>query len=164
MFTNIPLVAVIFRFINFFALIALGIFFFKRYVLTDILLKIAQKKAYLETLFAQQAMLEKEQLILNEYLKEDAQLCEKFKMKIDEWKSVIIQEHAIQDQEYLRLQETLKQRALNRALYKKETETKKAVIDSVVARLENSLTDYFKDPSYADEYLENILAFMNERK
>lgn len=163
MFINSFFIAVIFRLINFCAVIFLIGFAFKKYFLSDFLLKIAQKKSYLEALFTQQIMLEKEQTVLNEQLKEDALLCEKFKIKIDEWKATIHNEHKKLLQEQKNITQLIELRAINRSEYKEKERIQNKVLEQVTDQLEHSLVDYFQDPRHEEEYLEKILFFMNER-
>src|SRR5438445_13626783 len=100
MFTNQEIIAVIFRLINFIALIGIGFFLFKKYILPDLHASIIRKKEDQNALSAQQTTLEKQQLHLDALLKEDSLLCAEFRLKIDKWKKAVTLESESHEKEH----------------------------------------------------------------
>src|SRR5690606_30883913 len=90
-------IATIFRLINFFIVIALAIYAFKKYVMPIVLVLIAKKDAEKEFLFSQQILLEQKQYELDTLIKQDIIRCESLKVKIDEWRRIVDKEYVAQE-------------------------------------------------------------------
>jgi len=163
MFTNQEIVAVIFRFINFAALIGITIYAFKKYALPDILLSIARKKNKQDTLYKQQADLEKQQHNLDILLQKDTMECGVFRTKIDIWKKNVALEQAQREQERDKVIQRVKQRFAQHALQKEQQRIQTIVTKAVVEDIEKSLSKYFQKQQHSNDYLNSILQLMNER-
>lgn len=163
MFTNQDIVVIAFKLINFAALLGVGFFLFKKYVLPDLLLSIARKKNKHDSLFLQQTHLEKQQLSLDSLLKEDAAQCEKFRSNIDEWKKVVAQHHNSLEKKQANTLFLVHKRMEQNALLREQHRVQKIVTHAVVERLEKSLSDHFQTPEHNSQYLDAIIEFMNER-
>lgn len=163
MFTNQEIVAVVFKLINFFALIGVSFFLFKKYILPDLLASIIRKKENHNALCAQQATLEKQQLHLDALLKEDSLLCAEFRSKIDEWKKVVTLESESYEKERNKTLIASNERATTIATQREHNRVQKIVTQAVVTDLQKSLTLHFKNQQQSSEYLNSILHFMDER-
>ncbi|HEX4069111.1 MAG TPA: hypothetical protein VHX42_03360 [Candidatus Babeliales bacterium] len=163
MFSNQDIIVIAFKLINFIAVIGVGYFLFKKYILPDLLLSIARKINKRDSLFVQQTNLEKQQYNLDIVLQEDAAQCENFRTKIDEWKKVITQEHRKLTKEHEQMMTTLRKRTEKTAIQREQKRIQKIVAHTVVKRLHTSLSDYFEKPKNNDVYLNSIIDFMNER-
>ena len=164
MFTNQEIIAILFKFINFFALIGVGLFLFKKHILPDLMLSIATKKEAQESLYAQQAMLEKQQYNLDIFLKEDALKCTDFRANIDTWKKVVDLEHLEYEKKYNIIAAAINQRNMHKALQQENKRIQHLVTHGVVHKIQQSLSLYFKDQKKSAEYLHAILQFMDEKK
>jgi|GEM_PF-1863821 len=163
MFTNQDIIAIIFRLINFAALVGGSLFLFKKHVMPDLLLEIEKKKNAEESLFLQQAILEKQQRALDTLLKKESLQCEQFRLKIDEWKRVVAIEANEREKERNDIMDMVNQRIAHNAAQKEQVRIQKIITKTVVTDLEKSLSSYFKEPQQGTEYLSSILQFMNER-
>src|SRR5204862_2083632 len=144
MFINPRFVAIIFKFINFFAIIGLGLFIFKKYFKTDILFSITKKEMHHQDLLTQQAILKDQQRSLALVQQEEMIQCQNFKSKIDEWKRVVISEQQKQAKEHDALLSIIKKRNTEVALKKENQRLQNNIIDLVVSDLEKSVSNDFK--------------------
>ena len=163
MFTNQNIVAILFRLINFIALLGVGFFLFKKYILPNLLASIIRKKEHQTSLSEQQTVLEKQQLALDAFLKEDFLLCAEFRSKIDEWKQVITLESEFHEKERNKILIASKKRAATVAIQRECNRVQKIVTQSIVINLKKSLSFHFKDKQQNSEYLGVIFNFMNEK-
>jgi biopolymer transport protein ExbB/TolQ len=163
MFINQDSVAVVFRFINFFTLIGLSFFLFKKYIKSDLLFLIAKKEAAHESLCTQQITLENQQRELDTLLKQETILCQDFRSKIDEWKKIVTLEHEACEKECNRTLAVVKKRTVEIAVHKENQRIQTVVSNAVTTNLEKSLSFHFKDTQQGTDYLDAIVHFMNER-
>lgn len=163
MFVNQSIVAIAFKLINFFTLIALSAFIFKKYIKADLLSLMTKERIVREHLFSQQILLEKQQLELDALVKEESMTCHNLKSKIDEWKKVVALEHDLTKKEYEKALTARKNRRALIALEKENKRIQTIVLDAVIANLQQSLPLHFKDEKKNTDYLNSILHFMNER-
>src|SRR5579872_7318833 len=99
MFISQAVIAVIFRLFNFGLVLMLAAYAFKKYVLPNVFVIMAQKESEQEFLSSQQILLERKQVELDQLTKQEALLCDNFKIKIDQWKRVVEEESFLQKQE-----------------------------------------------------------------
>ncbi|HLW73293.1 MAG TPA: hypothetical protein VKR54_04575 [Candidatus Babeliales bacterium] len=163
MFTNQDIIAIVFRLINFIALIGIGFFVFKKYIMPDLLLSLTRKKENQDFLFAQQAALEKQQLNLDALLKEDSVMCQEFRTKIDVWKKAVALESERHEKEQINTMAMVNKRRAHNAAQHQQKQIQNSVTHAVVIKLEKSLSLYFKNEKHNDEYLSAIVRFMDER-
>jgi type II secretory pathway component HofQ len=93
------IIAFIFKIINFFVFIALGIYLFKKYAYQKIVIGIAKKKSLMEGLFNRQRELEQQQYLLDQTVVKEEQFCQQLKKKIDLWKCSVVKEEKEKQQE-----------------------------------------------------------------
>lgn len=163
MFTNQDIIAIVFRLINFFTLIGISLFLFKKHLMPDLFLSIAKKKEAQDLLFLQQTTLEKQQLNLDALLKEESLQCDDFRVKIDEWKKAVILECDAREKEHNKTRAIAQQRIVHTALLREQSRVQNIVTHAVVTDLEKSLILHFQDPHQKSDYLNSILHLMNER-
>jgi glutamate synthase domain-containing protein 1 len=163
MFINQSFVAIAFKLINFFVLIGIGYYAFRKFIKGDILFSIAQKEADHDFLVDQQAAFEHKQKELDLRIKREILQCHNFKSKIDMWRKVILHEEDKQEQKFNELIVALKKRNAEIALKKENQRIQNDVLNTVIADLEKSLSHDFKDPKKNADYLNSIVHFMNER-
>ncbi len=163
MFINQSFVAIIFKFINFFALIALACYAYKKYLKADILSSIEKKETDYQDLLTQQITLENKQRDLDLLLRQETLQCQDFRSKIDEWKKVVILEREKQEKEHGALVTIIKKRNAEVFLKREQQRIQNNIIDSVTADLEKSLSHDFKNSKIGTDYLNSIMHFMNEK-
>jgi len=163
MFINQSFVAIIFKFINFFAIIALACYAYKKYLKADILASIEKKETDYQYLLTQQISLENKQKDLDLLLKQETLECQDFRSKIDEWKKVVTLEQEKQEQDNKALMTIIKKRNIEVSLKKEHRRIQNNIIDSVTADLEKSLSHDFKNSKLGTDYLNSIVYFMNEK-
>jgi hypothetical protein len=163
MFINQSFVAIAFKFINFFAIIGLGFYIFKKYLKTDLLFSIAKKEADYQDLIAQQSTLENKQHELDFLIKQQLIQCQDLRSKIDEWSKAILLEHDKQKKEQNDLIAAIKKRATEIAEKKQYQHVQNVILKTVIVDLEKSLIDHFKNPQKSSNYVDAIVHFMNEK-
>lgn len=163
MFINENIVAILFRLINFAALIAAAMFLYKKYIKCDLLCMIAEQKASHEHLYEQQLSFEQQQVALDTLLKEESVLCKNFRTKIDEWKKVTTLEQEVAQK--IHAQELIagKQRAATIAENREQEKIRTIVTQNVATNLQKTLSLHFKDAQKNADYLKAITHFMDER-
>jgi hypothetical protein len=163
MFTNQDIIAIVFRLINFATLLGISLYLFKKHVMPDLLINIEKKKEAENSLFLQQALLEKQQLNLDILLKEDSLQCEKFRLKIDEWKKVVTADYEYREKEHNNMMVGVNKRIAHNAVQREQSRVQNIVTHAIVTDLEKSLSLHFHDSKESSEYLNSILHFMNEK-
>jgi len=163
MFNNQEIIAIIFKLINFTALIGLGVIFFKKYIKPDLLTSIIKKKEYLESLSAQQVSLEQQQLNLDAFLKDDAMLCTEFRSKIDKWKMAVSLEADSLKIEQKKALVAYHKRTELITCHQQQQHLQKIVAHAVIKDLKTSLSNDFKDTEQKSDYLNAIINFMDKR-
>lgn len=163
MFTNQDIIAIVFKLINFAALLGVSLYLFKKHVMPDLLINIEKKKETENSLFLQQALLEKQQLNLDILLKEDSLQCEDFRLKIDEWKKVVTADYEYRQKEHSNMMAVVNKRIAHNAVQREQSRIQSIVNHTVVTDLEKSLSLHFHDSKESSEYLNSILHFMNEK-
>ncbi len=163
MFINQNIVSVVFRLINFFALIGLFVYLFKKHAMPEVSFAINKDIADHDFLHTQQISLEKQQAALDALLKEEALLCQQFKTKIDEWNRIVTQNNEQREQERNQDLTALKKRTADRTEQIAHNRIQNQIIDAVVVDTEKSLTHHFSQDASGKEYLNGILDFMTER-
>jgi hypothetical protein len=163
MFINESIVAILFRLINFVALIAVAVFIYRKYIKCDLLCMIAEQKASHEHLYEQQLSFEQQQVALDTLLKEEAVLCKNFRIKIDEWKKAITLEHEMTQKAHAQELVAAQERAATIAANREQEKMRTRVTQEVAANLQRNLSHYFKDTPKNSDYLDAIVRFMDER-
>ena|SRR5438477_4395206 len=163
MFINQSFVAILFKFINFFAIIAIGYFIYKKYMKADIFFLIAKKETDYQDLFTLQTTLDNKQRDLDLLLKQEAIQCQDLRSKIDAWKKIVTLEQEKQEKEHNTLLAVAKKRTTEVFQKKENQRVQNKIINTVIMDLEKTLSHDFKDSKKGDNYLESIVHFMNEK-
>lgn len=163
MFINQSFVAIVFKLINFFAIIGLGFYIFKKYLKTDLLFFIAKKETDHQDLLTQQTMLEHKQRDLDLLIKEETIQCQDFRSKIDQWNATVLLEQDKQEKKQSNLTFVIKKHKKDIAVKKENQRQQGIILNAVIADLEKSLTNDFKTSQKSSDYLDAIVHFMNEK-
>jgi hypothetical protein len=163
MFINQSFVAIIFKLINFFALIGIAYFVYKKHLKSDILSSIAKKDADYQDLFTLQITLENKQRNLDALFKQETLQCQDFRAKIDEWKKVVTLEQEKEEKAHITLLAATKKRNAEIFLKKENQRVQNHILEAVITDLEKSLSHDFKSTQKNTDYLNAIMHFMNEK-
>ena len=163
MFINQSFVAILFKLINFFAIIGIACFIYKKYMKADIFFLIAKKETDYQDLFTLQTTLDNKQRDLDLLLKQEALQCQDLRSKIDAWKKTVTLEQEKQEQEYNALLAIAKKRTRHVLMKKENQRMQNKIINAVIMDLEKTLSHDFKDSKKGDNYLDSIIHFMNEK-
>jgi hypothetical protein len=163
MFINENIVAIVFKLINFIALIGAFCFVFTKYLRATLVSLIHEKEASHEALCAQQLHLESKQHSLDVIIKAEAAQCQDFKYKIDTWNKAIAIETEKQRQESQKLVVTIQERQAEIALKKENQRIQNDLTVLMATQVKTSLDDYFKNPQCSEKYIDTIIQFMNKR-
>lgn len=163
MFINEDIVTIIFRLINFFSVIGLGVYLFNKHISSDIWDMIHKKKEVHNALLNQQTTLEKKQSELDTLLKEESLLCEQFRIKIDEWKKAVEIESNLRKKKNNEYKAVIAQRIAERARHKENARIQTIALNSLVPELQKSLSHYFDNKKHSGEYLNSIVQFMDKK-
>ncbi|HSC25270.1 MAG TPA: hypothetical protein VLB80_03590 [Candidatus Babeliales bacterium] len=163
-FINQDMIAVLFRFINFIALLGLFAILFKKYIMPDLLLDMAQKKNTINALYDQQATLEKQRVNLDVFLKNEALMCQTFRSSLDEWKKVVALECDSRKKENERIAVGLIKRYTQKIHEKERIRIQNIVTEAVILDLEKYSSHHFADQKNNSNYLNSIIHYMNEKK
>jgi hypothetical protein len=163
MFTNNALITILFRFINFAALVALLAYLFKKVAKPEINAQLQKKQYEDDTLYFQQTTLELQQRNLDLRIKEEAAQCEKFKITIDHWKKIVTTEHEHNLKQYERIMQKQIDNVHRKALAKHHNQTQAIITDAIAHDLETSLSAYFNNHQNGQLYLKKIIHFMEDK-
>jgi hypothetical protein len=163
MFINYNIVAIIFKLINFIALLSITFLIFKKYIMPNIVAGIIRKKEHQASLSAQQANLEKQQISLDTFLKEDILLCAEFRSKIDKWKKTVTLETESYKKEHSKILINSTKRTETIATQREHNHVKKIVTHAVINNIKTSLSTHFKNEKQSSEYLNSIFNFMDKK-
>ncbi len=163
MFINQNIVAVIFKLINFFAIIGLVYFLFKKYVKADLLFAIEQKDADHASLLRQKITLENQLRNLDEQVQSESIQCQDLKSKIDEWKRKVNLEKEVHEKELSTLLLIAKKRRTEVACKQENQRVQNHVIDAVADDLKKTISHDFSHSKKGNDYLDAIIRFMNEK-
>lgn len=163
MFINQSFVAIIFKLINFFSIIGLALFIFKKYFKADILFAIAKKEIDCQNLLRQQTTLRDQQKELELIQQEEIIQHQNFKSKIDQWKIAVLADQQKQKEGHHTFLAITKKRNSEILLKKESQRLHNNIIDIVVSDLEKSISSEFKNPQKGADYLADIMSFMRKK-
>lgn len=163
MFTSQAMIAVFFKLLNFFILMSLAAYAFKKYILPVVQDLMAKKEAEKEFLLSQQTFCDQRQYELDDTLRKDALLGEDLKIKINQWKRVVDNEHACENNDDVaRRSRTMRKNDKKRAL-KEAQRVQEKVLRSVIMQLSQVLPRDFENEKAGDTYLSDLVAGMDKR-
>jgi len=164
MFISPDIVSVVFRIINFSALVGISFYVFQKYIKKNLFDLIEDKKNNHDFLCAQQVFLEKQQLELDAQVKSEVILCEKFKANIDHWRDVVLSEQDQQKEKQAIRAVSARKRHEIIIAHEEDRHIQDIVTEMVADHLQQSLSVHFENAQKKEEYLNGIIDFMNERK
>ncbi len=162
MFWNETIIAIIFRLVNFAVLIALFIYLFKKYALSTITNRVAQKEALLQALYNQQQLLEKQQYALDNHVDQEAALCAELKEKVSQWKDLIDQKIVMREQERVNRIELLEKKTKYYVQSYAISIANKRILTASGQQAQQSLAKQFVDKKVGQDFIQPIIDFMRK--
>ncbi len=155
-------VVIVFRLLNFGVLIALFAYFFKKYALQVVHIRIAQKESVMKTLQSQQIQLEQKKSELDQNIDEQMQECTELKKKMDQWNENIKQEVLIRMQEREHILKKITKYSQKRTEYYALDQIKKRVGYKAIEQTYITLKQQFSDEKKGTAFLGTIIKFVEQ--
>lgn len=135
--------SIIFTFVNFGALVALGIYLFRRYSLADIKQAIADKFALMDQLKDRKDTLRLQQRELEHQLADQEALSKELLIKLDRWKQA--HQHMVEErqQEQEQIYQSNRVHLEKQALYNARNRVYKQIMPLALERATKELTEHF---------------------
>jgi hypothetical protein len=159
---NGEIIAIIFRLINFSALIALCVYFFKKYGLEVIRADMSAEQERLDGLRARAAELQQEKRNLEKGIKEDARACSLLKEKITTWHIVAESESDAHRADRDKRIEIVKKRAEQQAQAIEFYRAQRIMVPAALEKARTLLESKFAAKNRVHDYVQQVIATMEE--
>lgn len=123
-----------------------------------------QKEHETLSLIQQKALLEQQQIGLDELMHKDFLLYENIKIKMGEWNKALTEKQIIQEQTNKRKVEAFIAKKIKQETLLKETHIKKHIAKQASCNIEKNLTEYFEKNNNGLDYLDAIITTIHEKK
>jgi hypothetical protein len=149
-------ISLLFRLINFAALIALAWYLFKKYGLQAMKRAMAQQQEALLGLYTQQSTLDKQHAYAKTQYLQDEQEGYRLLEKIKSWKTAIDDAARIDREYYELLQGQIEQRSREQAGYLQEKTMQSQILAQALETARMQLANQFKKTDATQQYLEQL--------
>ena len=156
------IIAFTFKILNFFVLIGLGVYFFKKYALQKITIGIARKKSFIRGLFNRQQELEQQQYELDQTIAKEERLCLVLKKKIDLWKHQVEEKLKEEEKKREKYRQITYKRLKKRMGMVVIGQVKEKVLQIAVSRARVELKQQFTQEKKSSQFLEWTISWMAE--
>jgi len=156
------IIAFIFKILNFFVLIGLGVYFFKKYALQKITIGIARKESFICGLFNRQQELEQQQYELDQTIAKEKQLCFVLKEKIDLWKHQVEKKLKKEQEDREKYAQTVRVRLEKRMKTVVTGQVKEKALQLAVSRARVELKQQFAQEKNSGQFLGWTISWMAE--
>ncbi len=156
------IIAFIFKILNFFVLIGLGVYFFKKYALKKITIGIARKESFIRGLFDRQQKLEQQQHELDETIAKEKHLCLVLKEKIDLWKNQVEKKLKKEQEEQEKYTKIVYTRLKKRMEMVVTGQVKEQALQTAIGRARVELKQQFAQEKNSCQFLEWTISWMAE--
>lgn len=151
------IVSIIFRLINFGALIGLGIYLFKRFALNDIRLQISKKQQKLADLSLQNQLLKEQAKSMDFTLAEQQSVSRGLLQKIDLWAMLISHQENAREQEKIARQQALTQKMQTQQAYIALRDTQKKALVPAIDKARIILASHYQAMPLGQSYIAQII-------
>lgn len=162
MFDNTSIIDLLFRFINFGILIALGVYGFKRYALTQIRQAIAEKDAQKDHLHQAQTKAQRALETINHALRNQQIENEYLLSRVTAWELAIEKEREEKKQQAVVQEKLLREQATQKAHALERMRLYQEVIPAARAKAHQELEKYFTTEHHQQEFLQNVIMTLEE--
>ena len=156
------IIAFIFKILNFFVLIGLGVYFFKKYALQKITIGIARKESFTRGLFNRQQELEQQQYELDQTIAKEKHLCSVLKEKIDLWKDQVERKFKKEQGEQEKYTQLVYTRLKKRVEMVVTGQVKEKALQIAIDRAHVELKQQFAQEKNSCQFLEWTISWMAE--
>jgi len=156
------IIAFTFKILNFFVLVGLGVYFFKKYALQKITIGIARKESFIRGLFDRQQELEQQQYELDQTIEKEERLCLVLKGKIDLWKHRVekkLKKEQEEQEQYRRIMYTRLKKRMEMVV---TGQVKEKALQIAVDRARVELKKQFAQEKNSSQFLEGTISWMAE--
>lgn len=161
MFDESP-VSIIFRLINFAALIGLAVFIFKRYFLADITEKIHLEEVEKDTLRHQIGQLDQQGNILCHEIVEQEELCKKLAQKVSQWHQIFNHELEQARKENMVLRVKSAERAERQKKFIEHEQLMNAVFPQAIEQIQSQLIKEFSAADRNKTFVIDVIDHMKK--
>jgi len=156
------IIAFIFKILNFFVLIGLGVYFFKKYALQKITIGIARKASFIRGLFDRQQELEQQQYELDQTIAKEEHLCLVLKKKINLWRNQVEKKLKEKQEEQEKCKQILYKCLKKRIKIVVIGQAKEKALRIAVDRTRAELEQQFAQEKKSCQFLEWTISWMAE--
>ncbi len=156
------IIAFIFKIVNFFVFIGLGVYFFKKYALRKIITGIAREESFARGLFNRQQELEQQQYALDQTIVKEEAFCLALKKKINLWNHQVGKELKKQQQKQEEQTQIVYTRLKKRMEMVVTSQIKKKVFQRSIDRSRFELKQQFAQKKNAHQFLTWTISWMSE--
>ncbi len=160
MFISKEAISIIFRLVNFFILSGLIVYVFRKYLLTPIKEKLAEKWAFFRDLKNQHKNLVDQKGILDIEIKDQDKLFAILKQKINIWDKTCKQKHNEREQELAKIKELHAKKLTIQNENVHQQKLLKEVFPRVIQGTYSQLEKKFEDKKESQKFLGNIIDYM----
>lgn len=157
------LVSIIFRLINFGALIGLGVYVFKRYFLHDIIEKINQEGLEKESLRHQVQELDDKSNVLSGEIVEQEQLCHKLSERVEQWHHFFNEDIERKRKENQEFHAKAVERLEKQKKFLEQELMMNEVFPQAMDQIKLQLMKDFSDPAKNKNFLADIIGHIEKR-
>ena len=155
-------IAVLFKFINFAAVIGVGVYLYKRYAPSMIYQKIDEKKELLDGLAQENLTLTNAQSVISQEIKNQEELKHLLHQKIELWNRMFAKQASIREQEKELVEKKLKLKAVKQSAYLAELYVQKITLPLARQDALNFLQTEYAQDQMGTKYNDQVLNFMKK--
>ncbi len=154
---------IIFRILNFIALIAVSAYFFKRYAYPPIRENQNKKKKALIDFEAEKEALAAKQAAIDAHVREQEAVRGVLLERLKAWRDAFEHEKQVLAHEQNQRREQLNGLMRMREQYAHQEQIKRAAIPTAVAQAREKLSEQFGDPEHGKQYLANLTTMLEKQ-
>ncbi len=158
------ILTIIFRLINFGALIALSVYLFKRYALPSFKLKIHEKQARLDDLNAQHTLLARDDRLLERALIDDRKHQEYLTQRVMAWKAKIARDRERFIQERQKRSELLQKRTALQDEYVQKNRLRELILPAALEQARGQLISQYNEPRAQKEFINRVITTLRSEQ
>lgn len=157
------IVNIVFRLINFVALLGFAAYIYKRYFFSDITEKINQEETEKETLCHQIGELDQQSNTLSHEIIAQEEHCKELQTRVTQWQHVFNQEMETRRKDSLNLRIKSAERADRQKKFVEQEDLINAVFPQAIEQINSSLINTFSDSDRNEKFIADIIGIMKKR-
>jgi len=157
MFADQTAVMIFFRILNFAVLIAVGWYVGKKYIISMVQTKIAERQSRLKNLGQEYVQLKLKQRSLDQYMMEQEKLTQALISKAQRWKLLVDEYHVRRQAEGLQLKKEVERRMTVRTEQAAFMALQHEVVPRALMQAEQELTAYFSQEKHGRLFIDALV-------